>query len=649
MQPAADIMVNDKLRLIDRLGIGSMGEVWLAYHSTLRTEVAVKFISEETSEAWAIAAERFSLEASAAARIRSPHVVQAFDHGTMADGTPFIVMELLEGDGLGDLLKGCQTLSLDKVATILSQVGKALDAAHGLGIIHRDIKPDNIFLTQSQGEMFVKVLDFGAAKETYMSDEARRTAPGMLLGSPGYLSGDQLLDPDQVSYRFDLWALGVVIYKSLTGRLPFGPVGADVSQICAAIVEGNFQPPSQLRPELPPACDDWFVSVFHADPKKRPASCAEMTASFVKAAGTGVPGSVPEPAAVSPVVPAPGRRGLWALLVLAPLFGGALAAAVHFAWLANDAESGAVTSGSVASSADPSSVVSPGSAANARAIASSIAASAAEPVSKKSAPPAVTLAPTAVREEFARQRLSIAAGPFWMGCDSVKDQNCGANEKPGRTVQLAGFRIDRTEVTVGAYTRCVNAGVCTKAGLERHGPPKAPNRQLSVRCNWGKANNERLPINCVDHQQANTFCRWLGAQLPSEAQWEKAARGTDKRSLPWGGMFASCTFAVLQQGAASCRAFGTAVVGSKPGGASPYRVLNTAGNVREWTADWYGAESYKTAPEQNPSGPEQGTQRVVRGGCWGDVNGRFARTSARQGMAPDTHSVYVGFRCAVAE
>src|SRR5579859_5297092 len=162
LQPGTPVTAT--IRLLRRLGAGGMGSVWVAEHLSLRTQVVVKFMAIELA-ASADAVERFSREAAAAAQVKSPHVVQMHDHGVTPSGVPFIVMELLEGHDLGKHLAARGRLSIGETAEIVGQVCKALARAHERGIVHRDIKPDNIFLCANpDGEIFVKLLDFGIAK-----------------------------------------------------------------------------------------------------------------------------------------------------------------------------------------------------------------------------------------------------------------------------------------------------------------------------------------------------------------------------------------------------------------------------------------------------------------------------------------------------
>ena len=216
---------------------------------------------------------RFKREAAAAAKIRSPHVVQVFDHGTMSDGTPFIVMELLEGESLGDRLS-LRSMSVDEVVEVVRQTAKALTDAHDRGIVHRDIKPDNIFLSESAGELHVKVLDFGIAKSIEMTHTEQLTGQGMVLGTPDFMSPEQLTRASAVDFQCDLWALSVVTYRAITGYMPF--VGETLGSLIVSITNGAYLPATHHVPALGAHVDAWFLRGFSRVPHARFGSAMEL-------------------------------------------------------------------------------------------------------------------------------------------------------------------------------------------------------------------------------------------------------------------------------------------------------------------------------------------------------------------------------------
>jgi hypothetical protein len=283
---AAGVFVTPTLRLERALGSGGMGHVWIAEHTGLRTFVVVKFISDElASNPEAI--QRFSREAGAASHVKGPHVVHMIDFGIAAEGTPYIAMELLEGYDLGRRLEMTPVMPPREVATIVSHTAKALRRAHERGVVHRDIKPDNIFLSDGGGgEAFVKVLDFGVAKAA----DAQRldsTKSGAMLGTPLYMSPEQVLGSKEIDHRTDLWSLGVVAFEALTGRRPFD--ATTIGGISIAICHGPIPRPSEANPTLSSEIDAWFARACARDVARRFASAQELTSAFERAVGVGVP------------------------------------------------------------------------------------------------------------------------------------------------------------------------------------------------------------------------------------------------------------------------------------------------------------------------------------------------------------------------
>jgi serine/threonine protein kinase len=270
-------MVTPSVRLVRPLGQGGMGSVWIADHLALRTQVVVKFMAAELASNPANA-ERFSREASAASQVKSQHVVQMLDHGVTSDGHPFIVMELLEGHDLAHHIKHRGALPPPEVILVVSHVSKALARAHERGIVHRDIKPENIFLCDAGGgEMFVKLLDFGIAK-AQLDSGMSTTKTGAVMGTPFYMSPEQLMGAKHIDHRTDLWSLGVVAYEALTGARPFE--GGTVGALAVDIHSSPVPKPSARNPSLGPLVDDWFAKACARDPQARFGSARELAAGF---------------------------------------------------------------------------------------------------------------------------------------------------------------------------------------------------------------------------------------------------------------------------------------------------------------------------------------------------------------------------------
>ena len=249
---------------------------------------------------------------------------------------------------------------------------------------------------------------------------------------------------------------------------------------------------------------------------------------------------------------------------------------------------------------------------------------------------------TSMRPNDDMLMVYVPAGAFSMGGDSgaalrecqrassLCEPDVFKSEEPAHSVTLKAFWIDQTEVTNGKYAQCVQGGACQ---------PPADVRSRS----WGDYYNSPMfaeyPVLNVDWNQASAYCAWAGARLPTEAEWEKAARGTDGRLYPW-GMTLNPDLANYDE-----QFMDPKPVGSYPGGASPYGALDMAGNVSEWVADWYGETYYAESPANDPHGPASGTLRVARGGSWYDFPVHL-RSIDRNRYEPTHTNFGIGFRCA---
>jgi serine/threonine-protein kinase len=220
----------------------------------------------------------------------------------------------------------------------------------------------------------------------------------------------------------------------------------------------------------------------------------------------------------------------------------------------------------------------------------------------------------------------VPAGPFEMGSNSGDN-----SEKPVHTVTLDSFWIDRTEVTNAIYELCVNAGACTSPGY-----PGSYSRPSY----YGDSQFADYPVIFVSWHDAEAYCEWAGRRLPTEAEWEKAARGTDGGTFPWGNASPDANLLNFDMNVGD-----TTEVGEYPGGASPYGALDMAGNVWEWVNDWHGETYYSSSPSENPPGPSSGSLRVLRGGSF-NLPDDSVRAADRVRFRPTDSDSIVGFRCA---
>jgi serine/threonine-protein kinase len=268
-------IIAGKYRLERALAKGGMGSVWVATQVQLDRLVALKFM-DPTLAATSDGRARFDREAKAAAQLESAHVVHVHDYG-VSSGVPYIAMELLKGEDLGGRLKRQSRLPLQVAAVILTQVAKALHRAHEAGIIHRDLKPANIFLARQDDAEVVKVLDFGIAKAAGISaTESTRT--GMVMGSVHYMSPEQARGSKQLDSRTDLWSLGVVAFRMVTGQLPFP--GDELGDVIVKTCSDPIPVPSTIAPDLGPEVDKFFFRALSRTPAERFQSARELASAF---------------------------------------------------------------------------------------------------------------------------------------------------------------------------------------------------------------------------------------------------------------------------------------------------------------------------------------------------------------------------------
>ena len=285
--PSFDVRAGDviagKYRVERVLGRGAMGVVVAAMHLELHELRAIKFMSDEALAA-PEALERFLREARAAARLKSQHVTKVHDVGRLDSGAPYIVMEYLEGADLRVKLKKGGPLSVDEAVLYVAQACEALAEAHEAGIVHRDIKPGNLFLSQGVGGApCIKVVDFGIAKLVHgagAADGRDLTATAAVLGTPKFMSPEQMrADRAAIDARSDLWALGVTLYQLLTRKMPFA--GDSIAALCSAILWNDFTPASKLRPDLPAGLDAVIARCLAKDASSRYQTAIELATALL--------------------------------------------------------------------------------------------------------------------------------------------------------------------------------------------------------------------------------------------------------------------------------------------------------------------------------------------------------------------------------
>jgi formylglycine-generating enzyme required for sulfatase activity/tRNA A-37 threonylcarbamoyl transferase component Bud32 len=722
-------------RVVRGLRTGGMGAVYVVDQMSTGKQRALKIMAPELAMDPATR-ERFVLEARAASRIESDHVVEIVTAGVdELTGAPYLVMELLRGEELAEALERTRRLSLGDVAEVLAQVGHALEQAHAHGIVHRDLKPENIFLAASKRRdtsFTAKVLDFGIAKLVADSVQKTGTQP---LGTPLFMSPEQTDRKGRISPATDVWALGLIAFKLLTGRDFWLEADGSLPMLLREIVIEPI-PYATVRARqfgvealLPPGFDAWFVRCVNVDINARfPEAGAAVRAfaeivapdtqrgQLILAGGANVgsqplagqsgalggPGSPAmggfntgpgaHPAAVSaggvtypqpsvsagaPITPyggappgamypsgppaygvspqssttspaslsgpagnlaggaSPGSKA-WLAIPLVLVIGGGLAFAGYKLLGPGAAPAGSTQAG-------------PGS--SGAAVASSTGAT--PESSAKPAAGAGTTCPDGL--------AFVKGGKMFMGARDLSD-----DAKPPHSVTVSSFCIDKKEVTTAEYDACFEKTECERPleNVSWRGISSAQEKRYSPLCNGMKKDRDAHPINCVAWSMADNFCKKRGARLPTEAEWEYAARGSRQRTYPWGDEAPGAKH--LNACGKECAKWGadnkdakmatmhgeddgyatTAPAGSFPAGATAEGVLDLAGNVWEWTADWH-APYPATEGMADPKGAETGTKRVARGGDFTSSDPDWAKPAWRWKTEPDTYNHAIGFRCAM--
>jgi serine/threonine protein kinase len=304
------VLVDGRFRLAGLLARGGMGSVWIADHHTLGTRCALKFVEGEGLDDVEVRAQ-LEREARIAAKVSGPHVVPIIDCGTF-EGTPYIAMDLLDGEDLAVRLERLGKLDPEATCRIVADVARGLGRAHRAGIVHRDLKPANIFLSREEDGEIAKLLDFGIAKSETTSQ--CKTDIGLLFGTPDYMSPEQARGSAAVDHRSDLWSLGIIAFQCLTGRLPF-----EETRITELLTQIAFDPlpvPSELEPGLPPGFDGWYARATSREVDSRFQTARELSDALQTALGLDVEAEIPfELTGGRPVRPASAVSGRVSRLV----------------------------------------------------------------------------------------------------------------------------------------------------------------------------------------------------------------------------------------------------------------------------------------------------------------------------------------------
>ncbi len=590
-------LLNNRYQIISLLGQGGMGSVYRAVDSAINNTVAIKEQRPDANATPATLAQarlQFQREAQALARMNHPNLPRVTDYFSLG-GNEYLVMDFVDGQDLETIAQQNGTLP---EATVLSWAFQLLDALtyiHGLGVIHRDIKPHNVIL-KPDGR--ITLVDFGLVK--LLDPNNPNTATAMRgLGTPEYAPFEQYASgAGHTDARSDIYSLGAMLYRLLTGRAPI--------EVHQRVLNPAALPALRLlNPNISTRTEAAILKAMEIHPQDRFASPAEMKQAL--SAQLAVSKTTQQAGGVQSQQTA--KRNFAVLVGTALLAAVCIAAGLPFI----------IPFASVPAATTPTTSV------------VSVAITVIVTPTRNSAPLVLGAPPSAAspqrRGNDNAEMVFVPAGEFVMG------SNDGASdEKPLHTVTLDAFWIDKYEITNALYKKCVDAKKCLQA------PLNSSNTRSSY---YNSTSFEKYPKIYVTWNDANAYCSWAGKRLPTEAEWEKAARGTDGRSYPWGNIWDGMK---LNSWEADPRPNDTTAVGSYPSGASPFGVLDMAGNVKEWLADWYDPNYYTNAPRSNPKGPPSGTFRVIRGGSW--LRYQLDARSARRIGNTNVGSSDVGFRCA---
>ncbi|NUP08774.1 MAG: serine/threonine protein kinase [Polyangiaceae bacterium] len=307
-------LISGKYRLLRQLGRGGMGSVWAARNELTDRDFAMKFLLPELAKN-RDALHRFFLEARACGQIKHPAVVSVYDMGQAEDGTPYLVMELMEGEGLDQRLARSGVFRPGEAAACVAFVARGLEEAHVRGLVHRDLKPGNVFFAvDDRGEVIPKVLDFGVSKATAAADpKFVRTNTGAVLGSPAYMSPEQARGDESIDGRSDVWSLGVILYETLTGRSPFD--GNNYNQLMVNIITQPHKPVMELNPIISQELSDVVDRCLEKDPARRVRTARELADRLEDIAsritGTPYPGMQFRKAPVQPLIASPTPTETW--------------------------------------------------------------------------------------------------------------------------------------------------------------------------------------------------------------------------------------------------------------------------------------------------------------------------------------------------
>ena len=681
------LTLSKRYHIEESLGRGGMAEVYKAWDNERATYLALKVLRQDLAQD-TIFLRRFQREARTLEKLQHPNIVRFYGIET-DDLLVFMLMDFIEGTTLqAEIFRSRgRSLSQDFIALCMNSICSALHYAHRQGLVHCDIKPGNIMINQ-HGE--VLLTDFGIAR---MTDTATATMVG--FGTPAYMAPELVRGQDPTP-QSDIYSLGVVLYEMVTGgERPFTGERAQTTGMTSEKVrweQVHLAPPSPrtFNPIISAGQEAVIMKCLAKAPEERFAGALDLLSDLKlpkvetlepqepeiraelnpKAHQTLTQADLQDNASkrkirsappdekpsrdgskltIDPIAPKK-RMPTWLpILLIIGLVSicGLAAASVLFPRLyrpkpiaSEPTKIETVIDTKVVVSVDETTQLTHTDNSKAAVTKTNTSAPTATkthvPTQTPTEEPTLGIGSTMINPVDGAVLVYVPEGEFLMGSeDSVAD----SDEAPEHKVWLDAFWIYQHEVTNQEYRTCVDAGQCISPSNNRY---------------YSDPEYRDHPVLYVDWNRADAYCQWAGGQLPTEAEWEKAARGDgDSRKYPWGN--ADVTGLKANYCDRNCENdwkdnsqdddyARTAPVGSYLAGASPYGALDMAGNVWEWVADWYDPNYYSRADYKNPTGPPSGTSRVLRGGSWFDIQG-YLRFSFRGRRYPGFTGSDLGFRC----
>lgn len=578
--------LNNRYKIISQLGEGGMGEVYLASDEKSKQEVAVKILAKQLITNQGLI-DRFKREAETLQKLDHPNIVKfidAFEH----ENQYVIVMEHVSEGSLHDLLKK-GSLSIELARRITLELCDALIRSHHLNIIHRDIKPENVLLTK---DSIPKLADFGVAR---LSEAEQMTRTGTQVGTPYYMA-PEAWEGKVLDAQADIWSLGVMFFEMLAGQVPFN--GDTPLAVMSQVNTASLPNLRKLRKDIPNNFIQIINRMLARDKKKRYQTMREVVVDLEQE------GLIPRSFQFN-----------WGFVVLIVLISAGVFFSQTFITQLNQPAPVTTTITSISVTDTPTSTLIP-------------TLSIETPTLFVTPTQIFAIGSTMVSDIDGMVLVYVPAGEFTMGSASFLD------EQPVHQVHLDAYWIDETEVTNKMYSQCAQVDAC-----------ELPKNLGTFHYDtyYGNSAFDNYPVVYINWNMAKAYCEWAGRRLPTEAEWEKAARGTDGRTYPWGEGL-SCDKASI--GNYYCRKVPPLPIKNYPQGISIYKAYDMAGNVMEWVSSLYHPYPYN--PNDGREDLTSSNARVMRGGSSFDLTGSDLRSANRSRDVPISSATDIGFRCALS-